>query len=99
MFFNSVEDNAMITMIIIVYVIVSLCMAMKTYEQRHLETHSRYADPFVKNKNYLDAKKSLVYGFLFLPKQILICVVFVGVAGGAMLLFITVFTWIITNMP
>lgn len=84
----------MITLSIITYIIISLVLA-----------NHRYGDPWIGfdprnvNKAYLSVRKSLIYGFTFIPKWALIITATITLLTLVANTLIVMVGWILTNMP
>lgn len=84
----------MITLTVVVYTIISLYLADHTYYKPWINF-----DPRNENKAYLNRRKSLIYGFLFIPKWIFIIIVAIALMILAVKTLVISVNWIITNMP
>lgn len=84
----------MITLLIILYVIISLLVARYTYWDAQYD--STWG---VKNKCYQNGKKSLKYGFLFIPKWLMITGTLALIMYGFCWMFFGSIRWIFINMP
>lgn len=88
----------MITITVVAYIVISLRIAHKTY-WRALIRSENWPYMTTDNDNFMNLKRSLLYGFFYIPKQLLICSLVVGITAGALYLFIKIFLWVIINLP
>jgi hypothetical protein len=83
-----------ITLTIIAYVIISLLMARHKYWDMEFDDNYGNISPY-----FMNGKKSLKYGFLFIPKLLIMVLAVVTIIYGVSKIIVSSVIWIFTNMP